>query len=79
VPSARMCDARLYESGAAPAGCEGKVSQYRPREKTLYLADDEEAMAANLPLAVATTMCLHSDVASCDVLVVPFAEAALDR
>ena len=79
LPPARMCDARLYESGAAPAGCEGKVSQYRPREKTLFLADDEDAIAANLPLAVATTMCLHSAVEPCDVLVVPFAEAALER
>jgi tRNA A-37 threonylcarbamoyl transferase component Bud32 len=79
LPPSRMCDARLYESGAAPAGCHNKVSQYRPREKTLYLADDEDAIAANLPLAVATTMCLHSDVPSCDALVVPFAEAALDR
>jgi len=79
LPPARMCDARLYESGAAPAGCQSKVSQYRPREKTLYLADDEDAIAANLPLAVATTMCLDSSVATCDVLVVPFAEAALDR
>ncbi len=79
LPAARMCDARLYESGAAPAGCQDKVSQYRPREKTLYLADDEDAIAANLPLAVATTMCLHSKVEPCDVLVVPFAEAALER
>ena len=29
-----------------PAGCDTKVSQYRPREKTLYLADDEDAIAA---------------------------------
>ena len=79
LPPSRMCDPRLYESGAAPAGCQSKVSQYRPREKTLYLADDEEAIAANLPLAVATTMCLHSTVEPCDVLVVPFAEAALER
>ena len=79
VPPERMCDARLYESGAAPAGCQDKVSQYRPREKTLYLADDEDAMAANLPLAVATTMCLHSEVEPCDALVVPFAQAALER
>jgi len=79
VPPSRMCDPRLYESGAAPAGCESKVSQYRPREKTLYLADDEDAIAANLPLAVATTMCLHSSAEPCDALVVPFAEAALER
>jgi tRNA A-37 threonylcarbamoyl transferase component Bud32 len=79
LPPSRMCDARLYESGAAPAGCQSKVSQYRPREKTLYLADDADAIAANLPLAVATTMCLHGAVEPCDVLVVPFAEAALER
>lgn len=79
LPPERMCDARLYESGAAPAGCQDKVSQYRPREKTLYLADDEDAMAANLPLAVATTMCLHSAVEPCDALVVPFAQSALER
>ncbi len=79
LPPSRMCDARLYESGSAPAGCQSKVSQYRPREKTLYLADDEDAIAANLPLAVATAMCLHSSVETCDVHVVPFAEAALER
>ena len=55
------------------------MSQYRPREKTLYLADDADAIKANLPLAVATTMCLHGAVEPCDVLVVPFAEAALER
>jgi tRNA A-37 threonylcarbamoyl transferase component Bud32 len=79
LPPSRMCDARLYESGAAPAGCQSRVSQYRPREKTLYLADDADAIAANLPLAVATSMCLHGEVEPCDVLVVPFAEAALER
>jgi tRNA A-37 threonylcarbamoyl transferase component Bud32 len=79
VPQRRMCEAQIYESGAAPAGCESKHYWYRPREKTVYLADDDSMFEGTLALAVAAGICLHSAVPGCDVHVVPFAEAALDR
>jgi hypothetical protein len=76
VPASTMCDARIYERGVAPAGCESRAYWYRPREKTLYLADGDAALDANLPFGVAAGICLHSDVSGCDELAVQFGEAA---
>jgi eukaryotic-like serine/threonine-protein kinase len=66
VPQATLCDRRIDERGRPPAGCESAGSWYRPREKTLYLADDESDLASRLAYAVAVGMCLHSDAAGCD-------------
>ena len=77
VPAARLCDARLYESGRAPADCAEVDFAYRPAEKTLYLADTDAAFA-KLFFAVAAGMCLHSDVAGCDEAAVQYARSALD-
>jgi hypothetical protein len=66
VPQATLCDPRIDERGRPPAGCESAGSWYRPREKTLYLADDESDLGSRLAYAVAVGMCLHSDAAGCD-------------
>jgi tRNA A-37 threonylcarbamoyl transferase component Bud32 len=76
VPAARLCDARLYERGGAPADCADRDYAYRPGEKTLYLADTDGAFE-KLFFAVAAGMCLHSDVDGCDAAAVQYARAAL--
>ncbi len=78
VPQATMCDARIYERGQAPPGCGSRGSWYRPREKTLYLADDQVGFAPRLAYAVAVGMCLHSDAVGCDAAAVRL-QAELER
>jgi len=79
VPQAAMCDGRIYERGTAPAGCASADSWYRPREKTLYLADGGADLAPRLAYAVAVGMCLHSEAIGCDEAARRFGMAELQR
>ena len=79
VPQRAMCDDRIYERGQAQAGCESRSSWYRPREKTLYLTDDEAGFAPRLAFSVAVGMCLHGDAPGCDEAAVRFGHAELQR
>jgi len=79
VPQSLMCDERIYERGEAPPDCETLTYWYRPREKTLYLVDDEPGFAPRLAFAVAVGMCLHGRAAGCDAAAVRFGEAELQR
>ncbi len=79
VPQATMCEGRIYERGTAPAGCESADSWYRPREKTLYLADGGGDLAPRLAYAVAVGMCLHGEAVRCDEAARQFGLAELQR
>ncbi|HWM84286.1 MAG TPA: serine/threonine-protein kinase [Kofleriaceae bacterium] len=79
VPRTAICDGRIYESGAAPSGCESAGHWYRPLDKTLYLADGDADLAPRLAYVVAVGMCLHSDAAGCDAAARSFGQAEMQR
>ena len=65
VESKVLCQARLYKEpekmdAKAPPDCETKESFYRPRQKTLFVADDDKRLAVNVAFNVAAALCLHT-------------------
>jgi serine/threonine protein kinase len=65
VDSEVLCQARLYKEpekmdAKAPPDCESKETFYRPREKTLFVADDDKRLAVNVAYNVAAALCLHT-------------------
>jgi tRNA A-37 threonylcarbamoyl transferase component Bud32 len=60
VPSAVICDRRLYEDDRSFADCEVHDSHYRVRERTLYVIDDERLLDISLPSSVALQICLEA-------------------
>ena len=73
VPARVLCDARTFESGAAPDDCRELGHYYRPGEQTLLVADDRGALDRNLGVGLAELVCVHQGDRVCD-LVDPFAE-----
>jgi eukaryotic-like serine/threonine-protein kinase len=71
VPRTVLCDRRIYERGNVLPGCDQAGMFLRLKEKTAFLADRPERLAADLAQAAATNVCLHAATGGC--------EAALER
>lgn len=59
VPAHVLCDPRLYEEGEPPPDCADQHSYYRPKEKTLYVVEDDSRRLRSLPYDVGVALCLH--------------------
>lgn len=71
-----LCDPRLYD-GDAPDECADLNSYYRPREKTLYLVEDDDRRIRSLPYDVGLSLCLHrqSAIPDCERALTAFLRA----
>jgi len=71
-----LCDPRLYD-GDAPDECADLNSYYRPREKTLYLVEDDTRRVRSLPYDVGLSLCLHrqSAIPDCERALTAFLRA----
>ncbi len=66
IPQPVFCDSEIYEHGKVLPQCGKREALYRPRERTLLVANNLERLDVNVAYGNAISVCLHSQIPGCD-------------